>query len=174
MATIWFCTEKFLKDYGMITANVDSTDFSPLTQLASKAFIKPLIGSYFFNDLLVKYNAQTLSNDEIRVVEIIKFAIAWRATAEAVVSLTYQLKNKGIQVQNGDSSEAVEDKVVWKLYDHYIQKAIYFQDELRDFLKDNKDLYPVYEDVLNNDSSIKGSCCGGGDDFSEGVGIFIV
>lgn len=158
----------------MITDNVDSTEFSPLVQNAAKAFIKPMIGSYFFNDLLTKYNNQTLSTDEVKVVEIMKFAIAWRATAEAGVSLTYQLKNKGYQTQSGDNSEPVEDKVVWKMYDHYIQKAFVFEKELKDYLTENKSLYPAFESQLNNDSTIKHSCNNNGTDFNEGVGLLFI
>lgn len=171
----FFVTEKFLKTYGMITDNVDAADFSPLVQNAAKAFIKPMIGSNFFNDLLTKYNNQTLSNDEVKVVEIMKFAIAWRATAEAGVSLTYQLKNKGYQTQSGDNSDAVEDKVVWKMYDHYIQKAYVFEKELKDFLLANKALYPEFTSTLNNDSSIKHNDCNdNGNSFNEGTGILII
>lgn len=172
---IYFCTEKFLKDYGMITANVDVTDFTPLVQFASKAYIKPMLGSYFFDDLLAKYNNQTLSADEIILVEKIKFAISWRATADSVVSLTYQLKNKGIQVQAGENSNAPDEATIWKLYDHYIQKAYFFQSEITSYLKLNKALYPVFLNSLNNDSTIKDSYCGdNGDDFAEGVGIFLI
>ena len=65
----YFVTENWLKTNGVITANVDATDFSPLVQFAAKAFIKKQIGSYFFEDLLTKYNAQTLSLVEQSVVE---------------------------------------------------------------------------------------------------------
>ena len=159
----YFISEKFLKNYGMITDNVDVTDFSPLVQNAAKAFIKPMIGSYFFNDLLTKYNNQTLSQDEINLVEIMKFAIAWRATAEAGVSLTYQLKNKGYQTQGGDNSEAVEDKVVWKMYDHYIQKAYVFEKELKDFLLKKKFTSLITENKMQHHVCAcvcdVGSCC---------------
>ena len=100
---VYFVSERYLKLYGMITDNVSATDISPLVQFAAKAFVKSLIGSYFFDDLLTKYNAKTLSSDELKVVEIMQYAIAWRATADASVSLTYQLKNKGLQKQNGDN-----------------------------------------------------------------------
>jgi hypothetical protein len=157
----------------MITDNVDANDFAPLVQNAAKAFIKPMIGTYFFNDLLEKYNTQTLSADEIRVVEIMQFSIAWRATAEAGVSLSYQLKNKGYQTQSGDNSEAVEDKVVWKMYDHYIQKSVIFDKELKTLLTDEKDLFPMYTSALNLDSSIKNSC-DNGPTYSEGIGLLII
>jgi len=172
---VYFITEKFLKVYGIITSNVDASDFTPLIQFASKAFVKKQIGSYFFNDLLTKYNNQTLSQEEIELVEIIQFAIAWRACGEAGVTLSWQLKNKGYQVQRDDQSEAPEAKTVWELYDHYIQKAQYFELELKQFLIDNKNDYPVYLDKLNKDSIIKNDQCnGGGDSFNEGIGLIIL
>lgn len=171
---VWFVTESFLKKNGMITDNVDAQDVAPLIQNAAKAFVKKAIGSYFFDDLLTKYNSQTLSADEMRVVEIMQYSIGWRATAEAGVSLSYQLKNKGYQTQSGDNSEAVEDKVVWKLYDHYIQKCVVFDNELKDYLLANKSLYPAFISNLNNDSSIKNNNCSNGSTYQEGVGIYII
>lgn len=170
---VWFVTSQWLKTNGMITDNVDETEFSPLVQNAAKAFLRKQIGTYFFNDLLTKFNAQTLSADEEAVVAIMKYVIGWRVTAEAGVSLTYQLKNKGYQTQSGDNSEPVEDKVVWKMYDHYIQKCYVFEKDLSDYLKANKDLFPNYISTLNNDSSFKNEC-GNGPTFQEGVGIFII
>jgi hypothetical protein len=172
---IYFVTERYLKLYGMITNNVDASDFTPLIQFASKAFVKKQIGSYFFDDLLAKYNAQTLSANEIELVDIMKFAIAWRATAEAVLSLSYQLKNKGIQRQRDDNSDAAEMNEITFMYDNYIQKAQYFEAEMKQFLIDNKNDYPVYLDKLNKDSIIKNDQYNAkGDQFNEGTGMIII
>lgn len=172
---IYFTTETFLKHNGMITDNVDASDFTPLVQFAAKAFLKKQIGSYFFDDLLTKYNAQTLSPNEMELVEKMQYAIAFRATAQAGVSLTYQLKNKGYQTQSGDNSDAVEDGVVWKMYDHYIQQSILFENEIKEYLLLNKALYPIFTDVANNDSIIRNNeCNAGGSNFNEGVGLIII
>jgi len=172
---IYFVTERYLKLYGMITSNVDASDFTPLIQFASKAFIKKQIGSYFFNDLLNKYNAQTLNQYETELVEMMQFAIAWRATAEATLSLTYQLKNKGLQKQNDDNAESVEKAEATFMYDNYIQKAQYFELELKQFLIDNKNNYPLFLDVLNKDSQIKNDQYNAkGDQFNEGTGLIII
>lgn len=172
---IYFVTESFIKKNGIITQNVDVKDFTPLIQYSAKAFIKKQIGSLFFDDLLKKYNEQSLSADEIRLVERMQFAISWRACANAVITLTYQLKNKGLQTQNDDNSESVELKEVTFVYDHYIQQANYFEKELRDFLIANKSLYPVFESKENNDSEWKlNECTDKGDSFNEGVGLLII
>ena len=128
----YFVTQTFLQENAMFADNIDALAYTPLIQVASKSFLKPLLGSYFFQDLLDKYNSQTLDANEEILVEMVQYAIGWRVAAEGVISLTYQLKNKGVQIQNGDNSEAPEDKVIWKLSDHYIQKAIYHQNEISD------------------------------------------
>ena len=172
---VYFVSENYLKTIGIITDNVDVTDFSPLVQFASKAFVKRQIGSYFFDDLLTKYNAQTLSADEELVVERMQLAIAWRACANAGITLTYQLKNKGYQKQSDDNSESVELNEATFMYSHYIQQALYFETELATFLNDNKDDYANYISVINKDSTIKKNSCGGdGSGFQQGVGIMII
>lgn len=175
MATVYFISENFIKSNGIITQNVDVKDFTPLIQFAAKAFVKKQIGSYFFDDLLAKYNNQTLSADEILLVEKMKYPILWRASAQAAITLTYQLKNKGLQKQNDDNSETVELKEATFIYDQYVQQAILFEKELKDFLIANKNDYPVYLDKLNKDSEIKNNDCNnGGDAFNEGVGLLIL
>ena len=172
---IYFITEKYIKNQGIITSNVDVSDFTPLVQYSAKAFIKKQIGSYFFNDLLEKYNNQTLDIYETSLVEIIQYAILWRTCANASITLSYQLKNKGVMRQNGDNETSAEFEEVTFIYDHYIQQAIYFEAELKQFLIDNKNDYPVYLDKLNKDSIIKNDQCnGGGDQFNEGTGLLII
>jgi hypothetical protein len=68
----------------------------------------PILGTTFYNDLLTKYNAQTLSPDEEDLVAFIQPIIAWRAAEDAVFGLSLQLKNKGLQTQFGDNSSAVD------------------------------------------------------------------
>jgi len=172
---IYFVTETFLKKNGIITANVDATDFTPLVQYSAKAFVKRQIGSYFFDDLLAKYNAQSLNVEETALVERIQYAIAWRVCANAAITLTYQLKNKGIQKQNDENAESVELKEATFIYDHYIQQAGFFEKEMRDFLVANKTDYPNFTSALNKDSIIKHDDCGNlGDSFNEGVGLLII
>ena len=174
MAT-YFVSENFIKTNSVVTANVDATDFTPLVELAAKAYVKPMIGTYFFDDLLTKYNNQTLSSDELLVVEKMQYAILWRVNAEATLTLTYQLKNKGIMKQNDENAESVALDEVTFMYNNYIQYATYFQSELKKFLMDNKDDFPVFLDILNKDSSVRSLCvCGGGTDYNEGTGFMII
>jgi hypothetical protein len=73
--------------------------------------------------MLTAYNNQTLTPDEIDLVEFIQPVIAWRSAEDAVFGLTYQLKNKGLQTQNGDYSASVSRSEVAFGMEHYAQKA---------------------------------------------------
>ena len=103
---------------------------------------------------MVKYNAQTLNANETILVEKIKPAVAWRATVDCVLGLTYQLKNKGLQKQNGDNSESVDQTETTFVMRHYEQKAEFFEMITRKYLKINKDLFPEFTSNLNRDSEL--------------------
>jgi hypothetical protein len=151
---IYFVTEAYLKQKTPITQNVSATDVMPFIEPSASSWMQSILGTYFFNDLLVKYNAQTLNGDETILVEKIKPAIAWRATVDCVLGLTYQLKNKGLQKQNGDNSESVDQTETTFVMRHYEQKAEFFEMMTRKYLKLNKDLFPEFTSNLNKDSEL--------------------
>lgn len=172
---IYFVSENFIKKNSQVTNNIKAETLTPTVELSAKAYVKPMIGSYFFNYLLTKYNDKTLSSDELLVVEKIQYAILWRVNAEAVLTLTYQLKDKGLQKQNDEFAESVELSEATFMYNNYIQYATYFQSELKQFLIDNKDDYPEFLNTLNKDSSVRSLCsCGNTGDWNEGTGFIII
>ena len=151
---IYFVTENYLKQKTPIPQNVSATDIMPFIEPSASSWMQSILGTYFFNDLLVKYNAQTLNPDETILVEKIKPAIAWRATVDCVLGLTYQLKNKGLQKQNGDNSESVDQTETTFVMRHYEQKAEFFEMMTRKYLRLNKDLFPEFTSNLNRDSEL--------------------
>ena len=152
---IYFITETYLKNNTPITKNVDVKDVTPYIRPASDMRVQSILGSYFYEYLLTEYNAQNLSTDEETLVEKIQPVVAWRAAENAVFGLSYQLKNKGVQVQFGDYSQNVSQGEVAFVMDHYGQMAAFFEKRLINFILENKDLYPQFTSALNTDSDIK-------------------
>lgn len=174
---IYFCTENYIKTNGIITSNVDVTQFSPLVNFASKAYLKPLLGTVFFNDLLAKYNDKTLSPDEEILVGYMQPCILWRVCAQAGTTLSLQLTNKGYIKQSDDNGSPADLSEISYMYSHYISEAILFEDELKKYLTDNKNLYPVFMSDANKDSKVKISCNDlkkRGQDFNEGIGFMFI
>jgi hypothetical protein len=152
---IYFITENYLKKNTPITANCDVNDILPWVRPAAETRILPILGTYFFNDLLTKYNAQTLNANEEELVKFIQPCLAWRAASFVVYSLSRQLKNKGLQVQNSDNSDGVDLKEVTFGMDHYGQIGAEYQRTLINYLIKNKSNFPSLTSSLNTDSSVK-------------------
>lgn len=152
---IYFVTETYLKNNTPITKNVDVKDVTPYIRPAADMRVQSILGSYFYEYLLGKYNAQTLSNDEETLVEKVQPVVAWRAAENAVFGLSYQLKNKGVQVQFGDYSQNVTQSEVAFVMDHYGQMAAFFEKRLINYILENKDLFSQFTSALNTDSDIK-------------------
>lgn len=152
---IYFITENYLKTNTPITKNVDVTDVAPYIKPASDMRVQAILGSYFYNDLLTKYNAQTLNADETTLVTKIQPVVAWRAAEQAAFGLSYQLKNKGIQVQFGDYSTNVSQNEVAFVMDHYGQMAAFYEKRLISYILENKSLFSAFTSTLNKDSDIK-------------------
>lgn len=150
----YFITEDYLKSNSPITQNVDAKDIIPFIAPASEMFIQPILGTYFYNYMLTGYNAQSLNADEFALYKLLQPAIAWRAAADAVYALTYQLKNKGVQTQNSENSDVADAEQVVMLKRHYDQKAEFYEQRIIKHLIINKDLFPEFTDKLNNDCSI--------------------
>jgi hypothetical protein len=156
---IYFVTETYLKTNTPITANVDVTDVTPYVKTQSDLRIQPILGSYFYNYLLTQYNNQVLNPDEELLVAKIQPCIAWYSAVDAVFGLSYQLKNKGLQQQNGDYSTSVSRSEVAFGMEHYEEKAAFYERRLREWLKEqvkaNPTIFPEFVDPLNTDSDMK-------------------
>lgn len=152
---IYFITENYLKTNTPITKNVDVNDVVPYIKPASDMRVQFLLGSYFYDYLLGVYNAQTASADETTLIEKIQPVVAWRAAEQAAFGLSYQLKNKGIQMQSGEYSQNVSQGEVAFVMEHYSQMAAFYEERVRKYLIDEKDLFPQFTSTLNKDSDIK-------------------
>jgi len=145
----YFVTEEFVKEKTHITQNVDAQSISPFFEMAMIAYVQPILGYTFLNDLLVKYNADDLNSDETTLVEFISYVVAFYAAYDAVPSLTFPVGNKGINSQSGDFSQSVGLDIV-----NYIRRDIYKfakirEDALRMYLYENADKFELYESVDN-------------------------
>lgn len=170
----FFVTENYLKTQGYFNKNIDTQLYMNLIEGVAKSFLPSQIGTHFFDDLLTKYNAQTLSSDEQIVVSLMQKAISNRLKAEVVIEATLQLTNKGIQFQDSDNSTSVGIKEIGLRTDGLLSRAMQYESEIADWLTNNKDLYPEFTSADNKDSRIKNACCNGGSNYNEGQSFLII
>lgn len=168
---IYFITENYIKSKTPITQNVDVNEITPFIATVSDMRIQPILGTYFYNDILTKYNAQTLSADETTLVSKIQPVVAWYSASDAVFALTYQLKNKGLQKQSGDNSESVTREEVGDGIEYYHSKAAFYEQRLRIWLKENKTLFSNFTSSDNTDSDMKPNTSTEDSGYSNFIGI---
>ena len=175
---LYFITENYLKTNTPITANVDVTDVTPYIATQAQLRVMPILGTTFFNYMLNVYNTQTATNDEETLIKFIQPIVAWRSAEDAVFGLTYQLKNKGLQTQNGDFSSSVSQREVAFGMEHYAQKAAFFEQRLIRYLIKNRNLYAEFISLENRDTDLRPmidchgctGCCHGTCNYENGNG----
>lgn len=170
----YFVTENYLKDETPITANCDINEVVKWVKPAADIRIKAILGNLFFSDLLTKYNAQSLNPSETELVLLVQPVVAWRAAAMAVYGLSRQLKNKGLQIQNGENSEGVALNEVTFGMDQYAQISKQYESNLIEWLVENKNTFAVLMSAENKGSKVKEICSASdlSDDFNDSM-LFI-
>lgn len=141
---IYFVTEKFLKDETPIGENIDIKKVVPFLKTAAAMRLIPVLGKLFYNDLLTKYNAQTLSVKEKELVNEIQPVVAWYAAAMALPDLNNQRTNKGQQKQSGDYSQSTGKTEQVDAQDQDTSIGRFWLNQLKDYIKLNKEDFPVY------------------------------
>lgn len=148
---IYFVTETFLKDKTAITQNVDAKDLAPYIPLSVKTYVQPALGYTFTEDLLTKYNAGTLNAKETELVEFIQYVTAHYAAFDAIPNISFRVTNKGVQSQFGDYSASDGIQAVEYIRRNVLKFAKIYESEMRAFLDENEDEFPLYKDNANQD-----------------------
>lgn len=148
---IYFLTENRIKNITPIMDNADFKLINPLIKTSALMWVKPILGTHFFNYLLSEYNNQSLDSDELVLVDIIQNIIGWRTASSFTLTSHSQLSNKGPQTQYGDYSDEASITRLGILTREFNSKAEFFQDDLKSYLINNFDKYPEFTSTNNKD-----------------------
>lgn len=156
-----FVTEEYLKDETPIGQNVDIAKVMPWVNEVIKQYIRPILGRYFLAQVTQRYVDGNTTPEDDALIEEMKPAIAWNAASYSIYGISYKLKNKGLQKQFGDYSEATEANEKALMFDLYRQNAKTNEKDLKKFICDNIEDYPEAKNKLNKDGEVYNDCgCG--------------
>jgi len=151
--SLYFITQTYLQSQTGISANVDAASIMPFVQPAAELHMSLILGREYFDYLVAKYNAQTLTAAEILLVAHIAPAVAWRAAVIAMPFNWSQWKNKGPQTQSGEFSREIDEKMLAFMLRKYDDMAMYYENRVTKFLKLNEDDYPGWTAESNKDDT---------------------
>lgn len=144
MATVLFVSETYIRENTIFNKNVDTQDITNNVGVSQDMFIEPILGSTFYQALELAYSAQTLTANEEVLMTYIKPVVAWRAAQLTLPFLTFNVKNKGPQTQNGDFSQSVDTSVMFYLKKEIENRAEWYSQRLATYLCQNANLFPSY------------------------------
>lgn len=153
MATVLFISENYLKSNTTFSDNVDVKLILSNIKPAQDFYIQDLLGTNLYLDLQTKYSAQTLSNVEEQLVDIIKLATVYRAAEMSLPFMNLQIRNKGIvklDSENAKQSDLAEMKY---LRNEFKDRAEFYEERIIKFLQNNESSFPLYENDTNTDIS---------------------
>lgn len=142
---ILLLSEEYIKINAIATEAIDYRVYKPHITAAQDLYLDELLGVEFKDDLLTKYDNQTLNASETILVNYIKQMLIRRVEAAVSDYLTYRLRSKGVQTSSGSDSNAASDTQVQysaKLLNQYGDK--YYQYACK-YLNDNYTEFPLYD-----------------------------
>ena len=153
ISNVKLISEEYFRSKIPFNNNVDFKDISVHIPTSQDIHLQPILGSNFYDEILQKYNDQTLTPDEITLVNHIKPCVAFRTAYSTLPFLTYNIKNKGVQTQNGDFSDSVEKSNLSYLNNLLENRAEFYEQRLINYLDEYESLYSGY--TINNKEDIK-------------------
>ena len=148
--------EQWVKDNSPIDDNVDTKLLRNAMRTAQDIYIRDLIGSGIYDEVLTQINASTLSaNNTTLITNYIAPCLLHYIIVEASVPMTFKFMNKSISTRNSDNSNPVDLDQLTKLATHYKDKAEYYGNRLTAYLLENSSTYPLFlnagsgQDVIN-------------------------
>jgi hypothetical protein len=157
MATALFVTEEKIKSFTLVDDNMDPGDLYPFVLQAQDFWIQQTTGTKLYDKLkqLVIDNVQSgtpipadydkLLNDYV-VPTVLHYAVY-----QALPSIKFKATNKGIMSGTSEVSSQVSLGELQYLRDNIFSSAKFYNERLRDYLRDYSELYIEYRNYTYKD-----------------------
>jgi len=137
--------DQIIKERTGLHDNLDAKLLYPEIKIAQDRYIHPLLGTALFNKILTDYAAQTLAGNYLALKNnYIVDALVYYTLAELPEILSFQFYNKGLLRKNEDNATQPSLQEIIMMGDKYKDRAEYYGNRLRLYLRQNYPLFPEY------------------------------
>jgi hypothetical protein len=142
---VYFISTTYLKDNSPINENVDDKLLKSAIKESQEVYIRDVIGSGLYNELQTQAFANTLTNANTTLLDsYIAPCLKYYTLTEAMLPMTFKLMNKSVAAREADNARAVSVDEMTLIEKRFRDKAEYYANRLRDFLRDNTNTYPLF------------------------------
>lgn len=164
MTFIPFTSQEYLTDFTPLSKNIDVTEIFPHVESTELIYTREILGGDLYNDLKTKFIAQTLVDNEIELVNLLKQHIAYRSAAESLPFIATKIKNSGVVKLKGDNFDAASLKDIQYLQNTLETRAEYYETRVKEFICLYQSDFPLYKfsntNLPNPSGDITGWDCG--------------
>lgn len=129
-----------------LSQSVYSNEVDTRTQLMQLKYIKPLLGKDLYNELLeqIEGNSLTVLNESL--IEEIKPALSWLVYSDLVPDTNVKNTASGMTKSVGESFELASNSELASISKRAFGNWQVYERNLIEYLQDNKDSYPLWDD----------------------------
>jgi hypothetical protein len=137
---ILFITETYIKKFSNIDSNVDAQYITPVIDLVQKMYIRPILGTALYNELVTEITNDTVSANNVTLLDdYILDTMLYYVLSEGLPSFTYKIENKSVSTKTSDNATPVDNSIIQSEVARYKDRAEFFAQTLTDFLEATAD-----------------------------------
>lgn len=156
MSKILFYSENVLRNFTVLSDNIDPKVIRPNLRKAMDKYIQPVLGTNLYNTL--EENIETTSgnmsanNYKTLMDNYILLALKEWTMYEMRYDISVKWRNKGMMTQSSDNSEVLTLNDMERIGNKYKDDAEWYTQRLINYLVNNSSLFPEYDN--NSDDQI--------------------
>jgi hypothetical protein len=142
---VYFVSVTYLKDNTPLNENLDDKLLKSSIKEAQEIYIRDVIGSGIYDELQDQAYNGTLTGDNTTLLDsYIAPCLKYYTLTESMLPMTFKFMNKSVASRNSENATAITPQELSLIEQRYRDKAEYYAERLRDFLKENPTIYPNY------------------------------
>lgn len=155
------CTPNQLKNLTSLSQNIDPELLNPHLLIAQQLYVQPILGDALYNDIVNRFNTNTLTGDSQTLYEeYIVAAIGFGAWYSIAPFLNYKSQRAGIQTTSSPDNTPVTVEELSLYISRVENLKNFYSQRLQTFLDNNQTKYPLYRQ-------------GDSQEVSKGGGLFL-
>lgn len=132
-----------IKEVTSISDNVDIKLLQPFLFDSQNIYLQPILGDALLTDIQDNVESGTTKYDEL-INDYIIYALSYSTFFSFLPFNHLKVQRKGLVKQSSDNSVNIDMDEFAMLSGRVESTQVYYLNRLRDYLDDNKELYPLY------------------------------
>ena len=153
---VYFISTTYLKENSPVNENVDDKLLKSAIKESQEIYIRDIIGSGLYNELQTQAFANTLSNLNVTLLDTyVAPCLKYYTLTECLLPLTFKMMNKSVAAREAENARAISVDELTLIEQRFRDKAEYYANRLRDYLRANTNLYPLFLNAGNTIDTIR-------------------